>query len=841
MAMQKYLLISLVLLKTVLGDVYLHSIRGANNRLDEANRERNNGNRLYDTQNNDRGGYNVGKLHFYEGEQVPISWTLQHGCGTDDTKHCEVVLQAMCDKPGERIIRDGTTTQRIPDNPTNCRNFNCDTDMKYGRHESYNWYQTCKYTKRNTQLFTASQNLNRGDATRTRQNPGGTRRGYECPEERDYYPYWRPTEWIDLAIWTKDTDKCQEYIAESENVKSRWYCNVPEEVMLSNYGENRNNWIARIPITQEACEEMHSVDTQGNSTHATWEEVAPNGHPAPECLSSEASRPNHLGLIGHKKQWTYNWKVPATLLEGEDERACVFRLRYNITEDYKGSATNPTTGAFDTVAPGEMTAQYNSKQPANADNTPSTWPLWRQYGITDAEVRFNLTGDGTIENVNDNNDYESRDYVLRNNPQVQVIPDVGDTKLRLQLAINTAQYGRTFQDRTHVTTISKRPDDIPADANIKLITVQGKRGNIVQVFPGTEYFYVPDTLHAKADKDYVHWMWSGSDTNPNNNDGQGKQGTDRSNAVPLRDRNYVANAAEKTEDGGTFSADGTLEYGSAKNNYPAFVAKPKGYVLPNIEDISATGCRAADHVVTGNMGGIAQDKLEALATGRQHTESSTDYGNMEELDDEGTSVNIMTKVTQTGCWNYMGSRNNNFSNRSQKGKLCVDDGEYEQEDIGPNGKAVMSDGGWVMVPSGALTSIQQFTFSTTGTEEVGDEVLLEPEDIPLVEGERIQLGIDYEHRALRKPMLMHKCLDCGSWNEVSENVEFKKSNGKNVCVAWVTTGGYYQVQDKTDAGAVAAIVCAALVFFGIISFMIWWRFWRAPEEGKKDAFGDLQA
>merc|ERR550539_1723039 len=200
----------------------------------------------------------------------------------------------------------------------------------------------------------------------------------------------------------------------------------------------------------------------------------------------------------------------------------------------------------------------------------------------------------------------------------------------------------------------------------------------------------------------------------------------------------------------------------------------------------------------------------------------------------------MTKVTQTGCWNYMGSRNNNFSNRSQKGKLCVDDGEYEQEDIGPNGNALMSDGGWVYVPSGSLSSIQQFTFSTTASDEVGDEVLLEPEDIPLESGEKIQVGIDYEHRALRKPILMHKCSTCGSYSEVTNDVDFKKSNGKNVCVAWVTQGGYYQVQDKVDAGAVAAIVCSGLVFFGIITFMIWWRFWRAPD-AKKEDFGSMQA
>lgn len=53
----RVLVVCLLLASTVLADLYLHAPRGCNDRLNEENADRQNDKRLFDSENNARGGY----------------------------------------------------------------------------------------------------------------------------------------------------------------------------------------------------------------------------------------------------------------------------------------------------------------------------------------------------------------------------------------------------------------------------------------------------------------------------------------------------------------------------------------------------------------------------------------------------------------------------------------------------------------------------------------------------------------------------------------------------------------------------------------------------------------
>lgn len=544
----KYIL-SLFFISTIVsGDVYLHNPRGNNNRCDERSNNRNNANRLFDSQNNAAGGYAVTcsrpdngddiscyNMNYYGNTVIPIRWTSQHNCG--ENNNCQFILQYSCEGVLGNNVRDGTPqntngntcTNTIPENPDNII-AKTQNISQFGKNEEYSYYQRCKDRERNHNLFTADQKLKGNSAIYTRQNPNGNRYGFECPEERDYYPYWGETDWIDIAVLTTDTSMCDYYMNNSRCYQDKYDC-----VGANIYSHN---------------------ETSCNLNGGLWVKYPKFENCNMTCLPAPTSTINRLGIGQNSTRHTeFHWRLPNDNLNN-----CVLRLRYNIS-------TNET--------PWNFTAADNNK--------------------------------------------------LSNNPVMNTTEGVP-----VRMAINTAQYSRTFEDRTYTFNILKNN----FDNVIHNVNVQGKRGNIAQVRNCIEYDFVPNDLNITLGE-YIHFQFIGSDYNPPNNDGEGRAGTDRSNLVLIK----------------TFRDNIPSQYYNSlftSSTYVSLASLNQDYNNPD-------ECFTFDELYNKNQRNNQQSSKNCALLNRAEP-----YFNLDPV-----------RMNSTGRVKMMSSRNNNFSNRGQKLKINV--------------------------------------------------------------------------------------------------------------------------------------------------------------------------
>lgn len=669
----RLLVVVTALLEAARSDVYLHNPRGSNDRLNEQSAARNNANRLFNSQNNNRGGYNVGdataaaangetqqyQMKYFQSGQgfqtgasnrsyLTIEWTMQHGCGGNDATdpqktNCQLVLQYMCQPnsaPGSSLdrLRDGTTTatQQFT-NPqagslatetqgTLANRKAGDVRQDRGLQETWDWYNYCYIRERNKGLFTADQvlttanNLGYSSAIYTRQNPNGNQNGYECPEERDYYPYWHPTPWDDIAVLTDNVSMCQFYQSNSFNVRPYHQCveffagsTTPPRKTYSRYNNktgceaNGGTWTAFYNFLEYAPEyttqqQCLNAQTKGGlplfwalpSDSVDMQPKCLVQLPVPDCQQAPWSRSNHNGNGLFGVMTNYTWTLP--FYPSGTEQRCAFRLRYNIsTDDYD---------------PWNTTASSNQ----NAQGAGSTSPV-------------------------------------QQNPFVEI--GAGSSPLRL--AINTAQYGRTFQDRSHAFILRPRPAAL-SGTTLYNLNVRGKRGNIVQTYPAVEYDFHPNTLVLNS-TDAVHVQWTGSNTH-NNGDpggdgqtgdaGEGTTGTDRSNLVQInqRDQNFPT----------------PFEFSDLWNNSKVlWIYHGKINVSP--KDL-ATDMASAGYYRCF-LQSTCPDPTFSAAVGGSTAQLNAQLNNAA-ASYEGAVLQI-----KSGAYDYMCTRNNNFSNRSQKGTIVV--------------------------------------------------------------------------------------------------------------------------------------------------------------------------
>jgi hypothetical protein len=537
-----------------------------------------------------------------EGSTLSTLWTSQHSCGSNNNE-CQIVVQYMCNPgattpagyptdttnaqagAGEGPARDGTDNG-TPD-PNNA-------DANTGLHEPASFYNDCNDRERNEGLYTADQNVNNNNgAVATRQNPNGNRSGQECSEERDYYPYWHPTPWKDVAIVTNNLALCEWYKAESQNVKPKGYC-------TDSAGNNPNN-----------CQ-------------GTWKEQPAFGVAAPECVAAPVQRDNHLGNTQSGQETGFNWTIPggAGVNGVSDATDCVARFRYNIT-----------------------TADTQVCEDKSITTKAACLAAGKQWSAAFLDESFdNLVDDnGNGEDANGN----QNPPLLENNPDMDMggmLQDDGGTDSLLELAVNTNQYGRTFQDRTHIFEIQSRPAQIGAATVVHNLNVKGKRGNIVQTYPATEYDFTPTTLTVGAN-DMVHIQWTGNDNTNNNggNNGEGTDNEDRHNIVQL---GFAGQSTASTYDQQNmfdveweWNPDPSAQFGGARD---------KDELTKQAALVKQTGC---------------------LTEGQINNDQQRQ--NCQKLNAAAATVDLGVVKFKQGSYEYMSSRNNNFSNRAQKAHLTV--------------------------------------------------------------------------------------------------------------------------------------------------------------------------
>jgi hypothetical protein len=365
-----------------------------------------------------------------------------------------------------------------------------------------------------------------------------------------------------------------------------WYQKNSQNVLAKNFCAEQGADLTKYPYGN--APENNEVDC--GKAKKQWLKYPAWNLPAPDCVAAPWSRDNHLGNGQSGYANSYNWTLPRQALAQDsnplkciktDSCNCVLRLRYNLSTSDVGNTSphNPADNFIDSKF--------------NGGNSP----------------------------------------VANNNIKMQ------DGQPH-RLALNTNQYGRTFQDRSFVFHIKPRDWKVSPAARIHNLNVRGKRGNIVQAYPATEYDFVPTSLKVTM-FDYVHFQWTGCDHNPDGNAGEGTDQTDRSNIVQLA----------------KISDNQPADDAWIKAN-PLKVMFPDTRTRVKLSYLGQTNCLSYEELKqkhNNNDDDINQDPQNCMKLNA--APAYFDGGVM--------------PMNTTGSFYYMSSRNNNFTNRSQKATLDV--------------------------------------------------------------------------------------------------------------------------------------------------------------------------
>jgi len=213
----------------------------------------------------------------------------------------------------------------------------------------------------------------------------------------------------------------------------------------------------------------------------------------------------------------------------------------------------------------------------------------------------------------------------------------------LAMAFQTDQVARTFQDRSYVLMFANY--QLRNGKTIVNLNNRGRRGNIVQCYPAVENDFYPPTLSLGTNS-LLHVQFCGSDFNPANNpnDGEGWQYSTRFNLIALTNSNRMMNVPKMLKSGSYVFGDGLqdLAVKLAFANQTNPVTLSNGSVVPCIN-------------YQGDNSNTANNNIQNCA----------------KLNPSKAHIDYDPQALPAGVYTYVSTRNNNFSNRSNKGIMTV--------------------------------------------------------------------------------------------------------------------------------------------------------------------------
>jgi len=190
-------------------------------------------------------------------------------------------------------------------------------------------------------------------------------------------------------------------------------------------------------------------------------------------------------------------------------------------------------------------------------------------------------------------------------------------------------------------------------------------------------------------------------------------------------------------------------------------------------------------------------------------------------------------VTQNGNYHYMSTRNNNFTNRSQKALIVVSDSAGAYAAFGYNEAAATIGGTTVWAPTGAFNSLQTFSI----VESPRDDTSLSNDNAasPLVyvapayavdtdyslntaPGQYVTIKINYDAKSgspWYKPQAYTTTSPTGAWYTIDADY----SSG----VATITTdqGGYFAIQNQPNYAALVLIPIVIVLGVALLCYFFW--------------------